>query len=188
MAVPFGFSVGDFIATLGLIRDVVDALRESAGSSTTFQTLMRELYSLERAMLDVNGLQPSSPEMEARLSAIKQVAAQTQHPIDTFLHKNKKFQPTLRAGGSKDKWRDVLHKIQWRLYSEDDVAQLRATINAHTASITVLLVLFQIQSAEGMEARSAEQTRRISERLEHIHTTAKSQQDSWLSFTSLFRK
>ena len=143
MATPFGFSVGDFLATLELVHDVIEALKASGGSSAEFVELMNELYSLERALLQVKHLNvPSS--MQPQLAAVRQAAALSQGSIDDFLQKIKKFQPTLRIGGSQHKWKDALHKIQWRLYKKDDVDALRATLRGHTLSIIMLLQSIQL--------------------------------------------
>ena len=45
----FGFSVGDIIAGLALIKNVIDALNESTGSKADFKSLLRMLKSLENA-------------------------------------------------------------------------------------------------------------------------------------------
>jgi hypothetical protein len=45
----FGFSVGDFVACLALIKDIVDALNDSTGSKADFKALFGTLKSLENA-------------------------------------------------------------------------------------------------------------------------------------------
>ena len=56
MVTPFGFSVGDFVAGIELIRQLINALEDSAGSSSEYRDLIKELYSLERALLEVKHL------------------------------------------------------------------------------------------------------------------------------------
>jgi uncharacterized membrane protein len=143
MPVPFGFSVGDFISAIELIHDVIDALKDSSGSSADFQELIRELYSLERALLAVRALKVQ-PAQELQLDAIKQAATQCQIIVDTFLQKNRKFQPTLGAAESQHKWKGILHKIIWRVYRKEDVDQFRAARNGHTSSINMLLLTVQL--------------------------------------------
>src|SRR5271170_2979695 len=46
----FGFSVGDFIACLQLIREVAQALRESKGSASEYQSLFQTLVSLNQCL------------------------------------------------------------------------------------------------------------------------------------------
>jgi hypothetical protein len=143
MPVPFGISVGDFIASVELIHDVLEALKESNGSSANFRELVCELYSLERALLAVKALESLSSPTASSLDAIKQVAAQCQVTVDTFLHKNRKFFPTLGTTGSKHKWKGVLHKIKWCIYRREEVEQFRAALGGHTSSINMLLLTEQ---------------------------------------------
>ncbi|KAL2821168.1 hypothetical protein BJX63DRAFT_258123 [Aspergillus granulosus] len=50
------FSVGDIIAAIKLVGTVTDALRESSHASTSFRSLIHELYALERAPPSVKQL------------------------------------------------------------------------------------------------------------------------------------
>ncbi len=43
MIVPYGLSVGDFIAAVGLTRDVVSSLRGRGGAIDAFRKLLNEL-------------------------------------------------------------------------------------------------------------------------------------------------
>jgi hypothetical protein len=143
MVSPFGVSVGDFIASIELVRGIAQALKESTGSSSRFVGLIKELYGLQRALLQVNGL-TVPPEREPELAAIKQAAAQCQGTIEAFLAKNKKFFTTLREGGSHNRLRDSLHKIEWQLFRKDDVEAFQVAISGHTASISLLLLPFLV--------------------------------------------
>ncbi|KAF2195523.1 hypothetical protein K469DRAFT_543283 [Zopfia rhizophila CBS 207.26] len=46
----FGFSVGDFIAAIGLIAKVIRALKDKCGAATEYQHLQLELQALERTL------------------------------------------------------------------------------------------------------------------------------------------
>lgn len=52
MSVTFG-SVGDIISVCLIVKDLVDALDKSRGSSAEYQAVIRELWSLDRALLQV---------------------------------------------------------------------------------------------------------------------------------------
>jgi Fungal N-terminal domain of STAND proteins len=143
MASAFGFSVGDFVNAITLVTEVIGALKDSAGSSAQFVELMKELYGLEIALLYVKAT-AVQPDQEPQLAAIKQSAAQCQATIDHFLQKNKKFQRTLRSGGSKNPSRDVLHKIEWALFKAEEINEFRAKLRGHTSSINMLLISFQM--------------------------------------------
>jgi hypothetical protein len=143
MSVPFRFSVGDFVSTIELVHDMIEALKDSTGSSASFQGLIRELYSLERALLVVKALK-IHPTQQATVDAIKQAATQCQITIDAFLQKNSKFQYTLGARGLQCEWKCAMYKIQWRVYRKDDVEEFRAALNSHVSSINMLLLTVQM--------------------------------------------
>jgi hypothetical protein len=139
----FGFSVGDFVDGIELTRQLINALKSSAGSAKEYQDLIHELYSLERALLEVKHLQVIDALRPQRI-AVEQAALQCQDTITQFLSKISKYQPSLRVGGSGSAWRDCLRKIQWALYQKEDVQRFRAQIQGHTSSIMTLLMTLQL--------------------------------------------
>ena len=143
MLPPFGFSVGDFVSGINLIRELIKALEDSAGSSAEYRHLIQEIYGLERALLEVKHLDLEQSQLPQHV-ALKQVAVQCQATIDGFLNKIRKFRPALGNGGSRSSWKDGLRKIEWALYKKDDVHKLRAQLNGHTTSINILLMTLQL--------------------------------------------
>ncbi|KAE9376392.1 hypothetical protein N431DRAFT_529373 [Stipitochalara longipes BDJ] len=152
MTVPFGFSVGDFVAGIGLVQDVIEALRASSTSTARYQGLMSELFTLERALLEVKKLdlgdeQASRQErldIEALHGALRLAATQCQDTISRLLNKVKKYEGHLSANGSGSKWKDALRKVQWALLTDRDLEEYRAEIRGHSTSITMLLTLTQL--------------------------------------------
>ena len=143
MLPPFGFSVSDFVAGINLVRELIKALEDSAGSSAEYRDLIKELYSLERALLEVKHLELDDAQHSQGV-ALRQAATQCQQSIDGFLQKVRKFQPALRTGGSSSSWRDSLRKIEWALYKKEDVQKFRAQLSGHTTSIKILLMTLQL--------------------------------------------
>ena len=72
MAAAFGFSVGDFVNGINLVKDVIKALKDSTGSSKEYLELIAELRTLESALLDVKALYPHSNKTHNRLCLPKQ--------------------------------------------------------------------------------------------------------------------
>ena len=93
----FGFSVGDFISGLELIRQLIKALEDSSGSSKEYRDLIRELYALERALLEVKHLNVDE-SLQPQKIAIIQTAVQCQETISFFLSQIATYQPSLRSG------------------------------------------------------------------------------------------
>ena len=147
----FGFSVGDFISGLELIRQFIKALEDSSGSSKEYRDLIRELYTLERALLEVKHLNVDESLQPQKIATI-QTVVQCQETISSFLLQIATYQPSLRSGGSGKGWLDCLRKIQWAVYGKEDVQRFRAQIQGYTSSITILLVTFY-KAASGSNPR-----------------------------------
>ena len=143
MLPPFGFSVGDFIAGINLIRQLINALEDSAGSTSEYRELIKELYSLERALIEVKHLELSKSQCNQQI-ALRQAASQCQETIDGFLQTIRKYQPALSNGTSKSSFQDGLRKIQWALCKKDDVQKFRAKVSGHTAAINIILMTIQL--------------------------------------------
>jgi histidinol dehydrogenase len=143
MSVGFGFSAGDFISALELVTTVVNALRESGESSTEYQALIKQLYTLESALIRVKQLELDDAQ-HAEVVALRQAAAQCQNTIDAFLEKIKSYQPSLRAGGSGSRVKDSWRKIKWALCKKEDVVRFKADLMAHTESIDILLIAIHL--------------------------------------------
>jgi hypothetical protein len=81
MSVAFGFSVGDFISACNLVTIIINALHESGDSSTEYRELIRQLYTLEAALLRVKRLDPDESQ-HGEVIALRQAASQCQRTID----------------------------------------------------------------------------------------------------------
>ena len=93
----FGFSVGDFVDGIELIRQVCNTLKSSGGSSKEYQDLIHELYSLERSLLEVKHFDVAET-LRPQKTAVEQAALQCQETISTIFVEN--FQiPSLTASG-----------------------------------------------------------------------------------------
>ncbi|CAD6575091.1 MAG: hypothetical protein ASARMPRED_007053 [Alectoria sarmentosa] len=140
--VTFG-SVGDIISLCIVIKDLVKALDESRGSSAEYQELIRELWALDRVLLEVELLWRTC-ECTVELNALRETAHrmtdQCRHSIEAFLEKIKKYGRSLRDGGSGSVVRDVTLKVRWQVTHADELTKFRAEINAHCSAISMLLL------------------------------------------------
>jgi hypothetical protein len=59
-AVPFGFSVGDFVASIELIHKAAKALRSTSGATKQYQQTLLDLELIESVLRRVQGLSPTS--------------------------------------------------------------------------------------------------------------------------------
>jgi prephenate dehydratase len=143
MSVGFGFSAGDFISALELVATVVDALRESGESSTEFRALVAQLHTLQIALESVNCLEVEDAQ-HGEVIALQQAAAQCQKTIDAFWEKIKKYQPSLRTGGSGSRVKDGWMKIRWAVCKKEDLSRFKMDLVGHTESIQLLLASLQM--------------------------------------------
>lgn len=144
MPVGFGFSVGDLIAALELVGTVIDALRDSGSASAEYRELLRVLYSLETALIQVKRLEVHESQ-HAELIALRQAAAQCQQTISDFWGKIKKYQPPLGNTECSDfRIRTAWTKIKWAVCRRDDLARFKADLIGHTESINILLTVIQM--------------------------------------------
>ena len=51
--IPFGVSVGDFVAGITLLKSLIDALDGTFGVKAEYRGLISELYCLERALVAI---------------------------------------------------------------------------------------------------------------------------------------
>jgi hypothetical protein len=135
------------IAVSILIKDVFIALDDSTGASAEYQELCRELWALDRALLEVELLSRScdtSVELNALSHTVRRVADQCKECIEGFLVKIKGYERSLRDGGRGEgkmgRVCDVGRKIRWGLTQKGELARFRAEINAHSSAINMLLI------------------------------------------------
>ncbi|KAL2065230.1 hypothetical protein VTL71DRAFT_2899 [Oculimacula yallundae] len=187
LPVPFGFSAGDVIAVCILVKDVIKALDDIQGASSEFQQLSRELWSLDRALLEVEMLSrtcDTSVEPNTLSQTTKRVVDQCRECIELFLRKLKTYSRSLREGGSGDRVRDAGKKIKWILTQKEEIARFRTEINGHSSIINIKTTKLaerdisdQLLGAQGQRASIQHQQRAslslIQEKLQENDRTLK---------------
>ena len=146
MSVGFGFSVGDIIAALQLVSTVIDALHDSGEASAEYRELLRQLYSLETALLKVKQLEIDD-SLHAELIGLRQAATQCQRTIDEFWTKIQVYQLVIGGKGHRYlRLREKWMKTRWATCKKDDVVKFKADLVGHTESIQLLLSTIQLAS------------------------------------------
>lgn len=158
MSAGFGFSVGDFIAALKIVSDVIDALRDSGDSSNQCRSLIRQLFDLETALLHVRRLELDDSQAD-QANALRRSALQCRVTIDEFMTKIRKYQPHLLHSGSlsgstmKQAW----YKVKWALCRQEDLEKFKADLTGHTQAINVLMNAIQLQNMTVQSRTQSEQ-------------------------------
>jgi hypothetical protein len=165
MPVGFGFSVGDFLAVLKLVGAVIDALRESSYASSSFRSLINELYALESALLRVKRLDLDGGHNADKV-ALRQAASQCQRTIDSFYEKVQKYQPHLQQDGTDSRIKDAWAKIKWAICKKGDLETFRAEVRGYTSSIEILLLTIQMEATTTYTRKQNSQHKSLASRIQ----------------------
>ncbi|PVH89250.1 hypothetical protein DL98DRAFT_647802 [Cadophora sp. DSE1049] len=146
MPITFG-SVGDIISICLIVKDLVAALDDSRGSKAEYREVVRELYILDRALLEVDILSRTcerTPELVALCKTARQTAQNCRQCIETFTKKIKKYGTSLGEGSSRNILRDTVMKIRW-VSQKEDLEKFRAEVAAHSSSMNMLLATASVK-------------------------------------------
>ena len=141
MATGFGFSVGDLVLGLKLIKDSIEAVNDSKGAAADYKALVTEITTLQDGLEAIEELQADDTFSPKQLSALERAARACQESIQDFLASISKYQPHLNAKATG--FQSNFRKIKWTLCRKDDVSRFRVQLGRHASSITMLLVTFQ---------------------------------------------
>ena len=139
---PLTLGVGDIIAVSILIKDLVKCLDETYGSPSEYKAVTRELWSLDRALLEVEVLLrdcKQSLELNSLWNTANRCAEQCRKCILDFQKTIERYKRPLQQGGTGNVFRDSTAKVRWRICQKDDLAKFRAEITAHRSSMNILL-------------------------------------------------
>lgn len=143
MAAAFGFSTGDFISSINLVKSVIQALNDSKGSSKEYLEVIAELRGLETVLVLVKSQYNQSIQPSQR-AALRQAVKDCETSIDDFLASIEKYHGHLNRIGSNSKWKDTVRKIQWHLCEADELTSFRLRIASHAQNIDMLLATIQV--------------------------------------------
>jgi hypothetical protein len=140
MVIPFGISLGDFIAVGNLVYLTIQALGNSRGSSTDYQDLITSLSSLGRSVRTTaaeflslsfeDGTTGGRPDVAA-VNGIKHELACCKGLLEDFLLRCNKFTETLLPGRCENRIKSDWRKVTWHLWRKDDVQRLHRDLQTH---------------------------------------------------------
>ncbi|KAL8855919.1 MAG: hypothetical protein Q9178_007433 [Gyalolechia marmorata] len=188
MAIPFGFSAGDFVTLGKLIGQVAVELGENSDASPEYQSLLIELEALNRALCKLQTLKPAKHEL-FQLTSIRATAVACQRPLQEFLDKVSKFERNLGTFNAvNNKWKGLPRRMQFRIMFKEDVKKLRSTLTSHVTTINLLLMTQAVASislaeddrhrlASGLESKVLEHRRLIEDIDDRVETSLERQQE-----------
>lgn len=96
MPIPFGVSVGDFIAGIELMHDIISCLEDSAGSRARYGGVIAALKSLESSLHHAKIANVQSVDK----LCISEIVTRSEETIKRFAGKIQKYDRTL--GSTQD--------------------------------------------------------------------------------------
>jgi hypothetical protein len=143
MPITFG-AVGDIISVCLLVKDLVDALDKARGSKAEYQSAIRELWILDRVLLEIDLLtrmhgDGSTPELRSLCETAKHAATRCKGLVSTFLARVHKYKSTFQEGQKANVVQDAAMKVRWRFGEKDALEQFRVEITGTSASLQMLL-------------------------------------------------
>lgn len=140
--VPFGFSIGDFVAAIGLTKKISKALRETGGASTECHLVLQDLHSLQQILEVLQHLRPLRGDL-SHVNAIRGMALTCLMPLKEFSEKiDRSYESAFIAGSQSGLFKNGRKRVKWALFAADEVARFRAVLAAKVVSITLLLGVF----------------------------------------------
>jgi hypothetical protein len=142
MAAFFGFSAGDFMTGITLVKDIIKALNDSKGSSKEYLEVIAELRGLEIALIHVRAQYNDTAQIAQR-SALRQAVQDCETCIEVFLQSLQTYNGHLGINGSGNKWKDAIRKVQWRLCKAEELTSFHLKIASHVQNLEMLLATIQ---------------------------------------------
>ncbi|KAM0801690.1 hypothetical protein BDR22DRAFT_156623 [Usnea florida] len=148
--IPFGFSVGDFIAGINLLIDAIHSLSDTNGAQADYEGLGRQLSNLKNGFECIESLDLDATQI-AQVSAVDTALSDCRLCIDDFTRRNSRFKSLETPSG--EQWTLAAlkrqgRKVQWALWKKADVAKFGAAIQLHSDAVQMLLASIQIKQIE----------------------------------------
>ncbi|KAL8880392.1 MAG: hypothetical protein Q9198_002189 [Flavoplaca austrocitrina] len=152
MTPAFGFSVGDFISTINLIRKIGKALKETGGAASEYQDAVVELTGLQHALQHLEALQPTQ-DNAGQVNAIRGMALACKIPLQDFMTKLEKYEESLGPWAHGSSLGGLGRKTRWAVSFSKEVEKLRAMVAGKQISISLLLATHSSQTLSSIDHR-----------------------------------
>jgi hypothetical protein len=135
--------VGDIISVSLLVKDLLLALDSSRGSSAEYQAVVRDLYFLDTALLQVEQLfqsRPATTDLQNVRDKAQETVSKCKASVAAFTAKVKDYGGSLATGGSGNSVKDAARKLRWRAsHKQEEIARFRVEIATFVQTINMLL-------------------------------------------------
>jgi hypothetical protein len=148
MAVPFGFSAGDFMAAIHLVHKVNTALRETDGAGSQYNQTISQLQGLEGLLQNVQRVYSADVDPQ-QLDKLQFLGHECYIPLNKFFSKIKVLEPSLGNLGSRndriiDRTKRAARKVHWALQIKKELSELIAAMGFRINAINMQLLLIDL--------------------------------------------
>jgi hypothetical protein len=156
MPITFG-SVGDIICVCLLVKDLVDALDKARGSKAEYQSLIKELWILDRSLLEIDLLARThgdgvTPELEALCKTAMKAVDRCRELVRAFSTRIRKYQQSLGENEKPGLVKATGMKVRWCIGEKDAVDRFRVEIAATSGSLQMLLATASVWVSRALES------------------------------------
>lgn len=152
MPIPgFGYSAGDFIATIEVIAKVITAFKDSGGASEEYRQLLHQLETLLGLLKHLSSIRSTDSNL-THVNAIKVAAISCRAPLQEFLDKTTRRYTSLEGSQNHQgnlprtaaKLMTAGRKVHWAVFMEKNIERIRGMIGPSVININLLLGLIQL--------------------------------------------
>jgi len=139
-------SIGDIVSVSLLLKDLLIAINSSRGAAAEYQEVVRELYILDTALLQVEQLtqtHEATPELHGLCEIARRSVEKSRTIIVVFTERIKKYNNSLQEQGRANVLKHAARSVQRQL-SRGEVDRFRAEIMGHTGAIQMLVTTAQV--------------------------------------------
>ena len=137
----FGFSAGDFVAAISLVRKASQALKTSGGAADEYQALSHELELLLIVLEQLRDLRPASSASQNHYNVVRGMAEEIQSPLRQFVEKIRTKFGSLGSQTSCMSWKSSKERIKWATSMQGEVGKMRAMVTMKMMTACVLLAI-----------------------------------------------
>lgn len=148
-SITFG-SVGDIIAVCLLAKQIVDALDSSKGSASEYRSLVTELRSLEKTLLEVELVvrkDQNAANIPSSLSELPSLIWNCRTSLETLHEEIKKYNRHLSENSSSGMVGRFGMKVRWEVSVKAKITKFRIQIAAYCNAINMMLVTANVAMA-----------------------------------------
>ena len=147
MPVPIGFSVGDFIAVIGLITKVGKALKDSGGAASEYQDVVQELESFQTVLQSLGALPLKEQAGISPALRLTNLISTCERPLKEFLSRIAHFEASLGASTNRNSLTKIPRKAQWGALMSAEIPKLRSVVAAKVLQLNLVLQSYSTYEA-----------------------------------------